>query len=176
MLTLEGKGKLAVLLLGTRPPYRASQSPRIRRIIETTGLASDVRDTPAAQILIERRGVLEHGVHVCDAADVPRADVLIERRGPEEHVAHVRDVADVPRTDVPIEPRGAVEHLAHVRDVTGACGRRVAFGDLSFRSLGVYNAAHFACLAHIGSRAYDGHAVRCEVERLNDRYTRSRTE
>ena len=46
--------------LGTRPPYRASQTPGGCPIIEITGTASDVRHTPAAQILIERVGVAEH--------------------------------------------------------------------------------------------------------------------
>ena len=71
----------SLLLSGTRAPYRASQNPRGRRSIESRGLASDERDTPAAQILIERRGISEHVAHVRDATDVPRADVLIERRG-----------------------------------------------------------------------------------------------
>ena len=83
----------AVLLLGTRPPYRASQNPRGRRSIETTGRASDERDTPAAQILIERGGDVEHVAHVPDLADVPRTDVLIERVGVFEHAFHVRDAA-----------------------------------------------------------------------------------
>jgi len=81
------------VLLGTRPPYRPSQNPRGRSTIETTGLARDERDTPAAHILIERRGVSEHSAHVRDAADVPRTDVLIEHGGFVEHGAHVRDAA-----------------------------------------------------------------------------------
>ena len=69
-----------MLLRGTRPPYRASQNPSGRPRIEIIHvLASDERHTPAAQILIERRGLPEHGCHVRDAADVPRTDVLIER-------------------------------------------------------------------------------------------------
>ena len=76
----------------TRPPYRASQSPRGRSGIEITGLASDIRHTPAAQILIERGGVAEHVAHVRDIADVPRPDVLIERRGPAEHSLHAQTV------------------------------------------------------------------------------------
>ena len=92
-------------LRGTRPPYRAIQNPRGRRCIETIGRASDERDTPAAQILIERRGVVEHVAHFPDAADVPRTNVLIERRGVYEHVAHVRDAANVPRTDVQVRHR-----------------------------------------------------------------------
>ena len=89
--------------LRTRPPYRASQNPRGRSGIEVTGLSSDVRDAPAAQILIERGGVVEQLAHVRDAAGDPRTDVLIERVGVSEHVAHVRDTADVPRADVLIE-------------------------------------------------------------------------
>ena len=77
--------EVALPLRGTRPPYRLSQNPRTRSGIETSGLTSDERHTPAAQILIERRGAVEHAVHVRDAADVPRTDVLIERLGCEEH-------------------------------------------------------------------------------------------
>ena len=85
-----------VPLRGTRPPYRARQNPGGCPIIEISGTASDERHTPAAQILIERRGSVEHAAHVRDAADVPRTDVLIERVGKAEHGAHVRDVADIP--------------------------------------------------------------------------------
>ena len=146
------------MLLGTRPPYRASQNPRGRSGIEISGLSSDVRDTPAAQILIERVGAGEHAVHVRDTADGPRTDVLIERRS-------------------------VFEHGGHVRDTAGACGRQGCVipcsnkcVDLSSRSFGVCDPSHYACLAHIRSRAYDRHAIRCEVERLHNRYTRSRTE
>ena len=82
-----------MLLRGTRPPYRTSQDPRGRLIIEITGRTSDERDTPAAQILIEPRGSGEHVPHARDAADVPRTDVLIEHGGFVEHGAHVRDAA-----------------------------------------------------------------------------------
>ena len=57
--------------LGARPPYWTSQNPRSRSGIEISGLANDEKHTPAAQILIERRGVVEHEAHVCDAADAP---------------------------------------------------------------------------------------------------------
>ncbi|GIT52547.1 MAG: hypothetical protein Ct9H300mP15_27600 [Gemmatimonadota bacterium] len=114
-----------------------------------------------------------------DAAHVPRIDVPIELVGSVEHIAHVRDATHVPRTDVLIESEGSVEHAAHVRHAAGACGRQRCVilcinkrADLSFRSLGVYNVPHYARLAHIGRRAYDRHAVRCEVERLSDRYSR----
>ena len=53
----------SLLLLGTLPPYRASQNPSGRVSIEIRGLASDLRDTPTAQILIERRGASEHVLH-----------------------------------------------------------------------------------------------------------------
>ena len=76
-MSLEGKVN-SVLLLGTRPPYRASQNPRTRPRIEPIGRASDERHTPAAQVLIEHRSVSEHGIHVRDTADAPRTDVLIE--------------------------------------------------------------------------------------------------
>ena len=56
-------------------------------------------DVPRTDVLIERRIVVEHGVHGCDAADVPRTDVLIERAA-----------------------SGAVEQVGHVSDTTGACG------------------------------------------------------
>ena len=198
-----GVRRLALLLLGARPPHRARQHPRGCPNIEIRGLTSDVRHAPALQILIERRGevehvahardaadvprtdvliehpgVAEHGLHARDAADVPRTDVLIERAGPEihpahvrdaadvprtdvliervgaaEHVAHARDAADVPRTDVLIERVGSVEHVAHVRDAAGACGRQGRVipcinkcVDLSFRSLGVCDPSHFACI------------------------------
>ena len=49
----------SLLLSGTRPPYRAIQNPSGRPRIEITGLGDDERDTPAAQVLIERRGVPE---------------------------------------------------------------------------------------------------------------------
>ena len=78
----------SVLLLRTRPPYRASQNPRARQTIKITGRASDVRHTPAAQIPIERSGAVEHAAHVSDTADVPRADVCVERGGAGEHDAH----------------------------------------------------------------------------------------
>ena len=95
-----------MLLRGTRAPYRTIQNPRGRRSIEIRGLASDERDTPAAQILIEGGGVVEHELHVRDATDIPRTDVLIEGPGRVEHAAHVPDAADVPRTDVPVEHGG----------------------------------------------------------------------
>ena len=56
----------SLLLRGTRAPYRARQNPRARQIIENHRGASDVRDTPAAQILIERGGEVEHVPHVRD--------------------------------------------------------------------------------------------------------------
>mgnify|MGYP006209720137 CR=1 FL=1 len=78
-------------------------SPCSSPSIETGRTTTDIRDTPSAQILIERRVEKEHFFHGGDAADVPRTDVLIERLGHMEHVAHVSDAADVPRTDVLIE-------------------------------------------------------------------------
>ena len=123
-----GVRRLALLLLGARPPHRARQHPRGCPNIEIRGLTSDVRHAPALQILIERRGEVEH-------------------------VAHARDAADVPRTDVLIERVGSVEHVAHVRDAAGACGRQGRVipcinkcVDLSFRSLGVCDPSHFACI------------------------------
>ena len=89
-------GGLRVPLRGTRTPCWAIQNPRARRSIETRGLASDERHTPAAQILIERVGVAEHAEHVRDAADVPRTDVLIDCRGASEHFGLFRVAADVP--------------------------------------------------------------------------------
>ena len=85
-----------VLLLRTRPPYRARQNPRGRADIKLFGLGGDVRHAPVAQILIERFGVVEHPAHIRDAADVPRTDVLIEHLGSVEHIVHVGDAAHVP--------------------------------------------------------------------------------
>ncbi len=81
---------LAVPLRGTRPPYRTIQNPSGRPRIEVSGHASEVRNTPAAQILIERRGSVEHVFHPRGAADVPRTDVLIERRGAHEENPAIR--------------------------------------------------------------------------------------
>ena len=54
----------SLLLSGTRPPYRPIQNSRGCRSIEISGRASDERDTPAAQVLIERVGGVEHVAHV----------------------------------------------------------------------------------------------------------------
>jgi hypothetical protein len=79
---------------GYVPHAGRSRTQEVVPLLKSVGvLVMRERHTPAAQILIERRSVSEHGVHVRDAADVPKTDVLIEHRG-----AHEEDPAIRPRS------------------------------------------------------------------------------
>ena len=60
--------------------------------LDLSGPASDERDTPATQILIERRGAVEHSGHGHDAADVPRPR-SVGRRSPFRAVSRLGQVA-----------------------------------------------------------------------------------
>ena len=62
----------------TSAPDGARKRPCRRPSVKGNGCEWDVRYAPAAQVLIECDGVLEHARHVRDVADVPRPNVPIE--------------------------------------------------------------------------------------------------
>ena len=85
--------------------------------------------------LIEKRGTLEHPIHVGDRGDNPIANRLIEGRI-GKHVVHIGHVAHVPVCDVLIKVRPIPEglgHIRHCRDIPVAdvavCDCRVRFVD-----------------------------------------------
>ena len=54
---------------------------------------------------------MEHVVHVPDVLDPPAADVLVERRGLVEHLAISYTFSTLQPSHILIERRGVVEHM-----------------------------------------------------------------
>ena len=63
---------------GAGSPDGLRLCPTAGAVIETVRLQWNQCNAPSGQVLIERRRICEHSVHVGDAGGVPAADILVE--------------------------------------------------------------------------------------------------
>mmetsp|Transcript_10477 Transcript_10477/g.44570 ORF Transcript_10477/g.44570 Transcript_10477/m.44570 type:complete len:228 (+) Transcript_10477:367-1050(+) len=85
---------------------------------------------PAGDVLAERDGPLEHGIHLLNLRDVPPADVRVEAGRTGKHAPHVSHLADVPPRQVQVAEAiitpSVPKHAVHVRDLAHVPVREVA--------------------------------------------------
>ena len=102
----------------------------VERVYGAIGIHVQGAETPEAggipirNVLVERRGAVEHAVHHRDLPDLPAAvrrgvQRLVERRGEGEHPAHKRAAVCLPVVQRMVEIATAMKHRAHICDVVG---------------------------------------------------------
>ena len=100
-------------------PERRRRCPTKGTGIEVGRLRRELWNAPSGQIMVERRGAVEHRVHVGDLGGIPTADCLVERRRTVEHRAHVGHAGGIPAADILVKRQRKAEHMPHIGHTGG---------------------------------------------------------
>lgn len=78
------------LWLRASAPHRFGEGPAGGTDGKESRLCADLRYAPPREVLVKRRGALEHKSHGRHRAGVPVTNVLVEADGVVEHIVHAR--------------------------------------------------------------------------------------